>query len=187
MCHTEASRIPSDANLPLNSASVHRTDCPMPGVTDHREHMKTLIAGQQYYRYLYVPDFHLWAQNQWFNELSLTALRLGIEKVIHLHSFPTSLKKSDPYIFDFGMTIEEPLTYLTTVFNKKNKLRFRINCGEEPHPNSSFFNHYTIEENKRLAEYLFNVINNYSNGLKSLDIPGIDLDQLHDIWLDTYD
>ena len=129
--HAESGRIPHDDHLPLNGAIAMFKQL---NLIDKRIYN----AAEQYYRYLYSEDFHLWAQHRWFDELD--NITKDIPLTIHI------LQNSDQWTFKNGITIDQALEDLSTRPFWDNECR----------------NHLTPDENTRLAHELYKLIENFS-------------------------
>jgi len=137
-CHTDASRLPSNTNVPLNVNSSLFTANSVKTITKEvNDYLKISEACQQYYDHLYCEDFHTWAQAQWFTELD-KHLRIFNVQTVHLHL-------TQVHNFNWGMTVQQPLHDLTIP---------RDWAGH---------NHFSIENNLKFANELYKVIENYTN------------------------
>ncbi len=145
ICHTEPNRIPNDHDYSLNYSNVQYQ------ILKNNKN-KIFDAAEKYYKHLYSSIFLEWAQNRWFSELDEYLSKISIEKVIHLHCFPT--KDRNPHIFKIGFTMNGFLfDYCDPTF-------------PDDHPN-----HMTLELNEKFANYLISVIENYQGDGRC--IPGM--------------
>jgi len=137
-CHTDPMRLPSDSDKPLSlPCSLYGT---LRGNPDD-EDMWT--AAKLYYQHLVSEDFHLWAQQRWFRELDETLdLYPGIEQIYHLHCFYGNWNS---YEFKRGVRFNDNLSNYSHTDNKTMK----------------YDNHFSIDDNHRLAQQLAELINNY--------------------------
>jgi hypothetical protein len=148
--HTEPQRIPSDFDHSLNSVTVSEHDRRLhqPDGTNKQMSKTMALAGRLYYEQLISFDFHEWAVTQWFKEIDEVIGSIsGVDKVIHLFSFPGNYTN---YTFKYGVTIDDSLFK----YHKNNKTR----------------NHFTPEENVKLANNIYSIIDNYpGNGIRYYD------------------
>jgi hypothetical protein len=148
-CHTDAFRLPHNLDWGINYASAIRKVVQLPFSHDTNMPEKFSSAAQLYFEELIVGDFHEWAQLQWFLELDrIIEQNKEITRVVHLHCFENN------YIFKQGVTCTTPLLSLT-IFEEKLK-RGEMNAKPDMQPN-----HFSIEDNQKLANEILNVINNY--------------------------
>jgi len=147
LCHTEAHRIWSDLNRPINFASVER-DFNLQSTTgpDYVDSKDLNQAAALYYKYLYSVDFHNWSNQAWFNELVEIVVNNNIEKVIHLHCFRFGDDQIN--IFKKGVTITNVLNEYVAAEDKVPR--------EGLNPRIS--NHFTHELNVKFASELYKVI-----------------------------
>jgi galactitol-specific phosphotransferase system IIB component len=169
MCHTSHSRLASDLDLPLSPA---RADPNVPYTWSNEiiekvggilELEATVKAITYYYGYLYSAEYHHWCQLQWFKELDSLVISNNIEKVIHLHVIPY---KNDPiHCFTTGITNSE---YLIDLVIKSGRVPGQVE------DTSVIRNHFTISENKSIANTLYDVIinDNSSGVVKNLNLFG---------------
>lgn len=176
MTHTEMQRIPSDENYGLNSASVFNIEnYTKPTSTGNICPKEVLLAGQEYYKHLFCKDFHLWAQLKWFEEIDEIVKANHIPFVIHMHSFEV-WDQNPTYIFKNGITFDKPLWDISDdnkllelkSYKKINDLVNTIDA--DVWTNNSNRNHFTMANNVKLAQQIIDAINNYSNGLKPLQL-----------------
>lgn len=175
ICHTEYNRIPNDLDFGLNVASADY-DCKNFGKTQYlyasdpsnsnnNLYIKNIPeAALMYYKYLISEDFNLWARNKWFEELDSICVSYKIEKILHIHCFqnyiPNHLQTmydKNPYVFKAGSTLNESLYEIS---DEKNST-------SEP-----VYNHFTAENNKKIAESILSYITNYKTGLIQSNLLG---------------
>jgi len=150
-CHTEHSRIPHTKNLSLNYSTVmahHVRDIDNP--QDHIGIVAVTEAAKKYYEQLYDPRYANWSVRRWFDELDDILTKENIEKVIHLYSIPVEGGPGSEYDYDSvykfkrGVTVLKPLIDYT-----------------EDVTDTTLKNHLTEEDNIKLADSLYEIINNY--------------------------
>lgn len=142
-CHTEPYRIPNDQGLGINTLSVETKIVATPaGVEKPSENF--IKAARGYYEYIISEDYHLWAYNQWFQEIDQIILKNNLEKVIHLFCFRGFYTS---HTFSKGLTLETPLIDLQqySALWKKNDTR----------------NHFSPVHNLEFGARLANIIKNY--------------------------
>jgi len=160
VCHTECNRIPSDVDLPLNTGSVQ-------DLKQHILYESTLLrydyvsvakAGIYFYKHLISEDFNRWAQCRWFSELDAITKFHNIPYVIHMNCFPSDLAE---YEFENGLLVEEILWISCSGYKlwKENPQNIF---------DSTLLNHFTLDENKLLANCLYDAINSYSIGKRKI-------------------
>lgn len=163
LCHTEATRLHSEYDFPLNSKSVGNLERHIKnnryfaGKATSFHIQRIQKAAVLYYKYLFNMDYHLWAQRRWFEELDGITKDYDIPYVIHLHCF----NHGDTYIFKNGLTVEETLWE-----NSEGGKAYQRN--PESMFDRSLINHFTIEENLKLANALYNTIDTYSIGKRKI-------------------
>lgn len=174
--HTEMQRIPSNENYPLNSASTLQPD----GFLRENEKRKkelppleVLEAGQMYYKYLFCKEFNMWAQHRWFDELDDLVEKYNIPYVIHLHAF-MPWDNLPLHIFKHGITFDNALWPLSEDHKALQEKDWSI-VGNFKVPSLKVWknietrNHFSKENNIKLAELLYNHISNYSPGITKLN------------------
>ena len=143
--HTEPMRIPSDRDYSLNNVTVEDGRLHQPEGPDKQMSPALFKAGQLYYQQLISFDYHEWAITQWFKEIDEIVGSKQIEKVIHLFSFPGNYTA---YTFKYGVTVDDNL------FNY-----WQLGKGRR--------NHFSQDENIKIANNLYNLIVNYpGNGIR---------------------
>jgi hypothetical protein len=168
ICHTEPNRIPSEYDFPLNIKSVEDLKIHINNNLDDDSKLspsyikEIQTAALMYYHHLHSLDYSLWAQTRWFYELDEIAKNYDIPYVIHLHCF----KQIEHYIFKNGLTAEETLWENSKGFKlwKEDPLSLFDNTLQE------LTNHFTIEENLKLANSLYNTILTYSVGPRKIGL-----------------
>lgn len=169
--HTEPQRIPHVEDLPLNTATVFNDKYYSDLKKQNKEYIpiEILHAGQHYYKHLFVEEFHLWAQENWFAELDKIVLEYSIPYVIHLHAFEP-WKGNVPYIFKHGLTFVTPLWEVCDDNKAFKKTTWKNAFGKIKIPNPELWNnlgtrnHFLPENNVKLAEQILEAISNYSLG-----------------------
>lgn len=146
ICHTDPSRIPSDYDLPLNSSSISDSFLYNEAKKIRRSVSNIITAARLYLAHLISYEFHEWSQIQWYKELDQIIGDNNIPYVIHMH-FPEHNNQPGGklYKFDNGVTIEQPLWNLVS----------------EDLVQSNVPNHFTLEENVKLANCLYDIIEQY--------------------------
>jgi hypothetical protein len=143
VCHTEPYRIPNDQGLGINTLSVEtKIVATPPGVEKPSENF--IKAARGYYEYIISEKYHLWAYQQWFNEIDQIILKNNVEKVIHFFCFRGFYTS---HTFARGVTIETPLIDLQqySALWKKNDTR----------------NHFSPSHNLEFGDRLASIIKNY--------------------------
>jgi hypothetical protein len=169
MCHTSHSRLASQLDLPISPARADPAipyfwnDSIIEKVGGRLELDAIIKAITYYYGYLYSSEYHRWCQLQWFKELDQLIISNKIEKVIHLHII--GHKNDPPYCFETGLTNSEYLIDLV--------IRSGRTPGEEE-DTDVIRNHFTIDENRSIANSLYNtLINDTDVGMiKNLNLFG---------------
>ena len=161
ICHTECNRIPSDHDLPLNAGSVQ--DLKQHILDESKllqyDYASVAKAGIDFYKHLMSEDFNRWVQCRWFSELVAITKFHNIPYVIHMNCFPP-----DPaeYEFENGLLVEEILWIASSGYKlwKEDGQTFKLN--------TELLNHFTPDENKLLANCLYDAINSYSIGKRKI-------------------
>lgn len=175
-CHTEYNRIPNDFDFGINIASAEY-DCKNfdktkylyasdPTHINNNLYIKNIPeAALSYYKYLVSEDFNFWSRNKWFEELDSICENYSIEKIIHIHCFqnyiPGHLQQTynkNLYVFRTGCTLDESLYEISDEKNSRN---------------NSLYNHFTSENNKKLAKSILSHIKNYQTGLVQSNFLGM--------------
>ncbi len=159
MCHTEPMRLQSEYDFPLNHITASEPEKHIPyGMRKELQfqYRESCHAALQYYKHLFIQDYHIWSQIQWFKELDEILSNHNIPYVIHLHCFPQWPPLKETYVFRNGLTVEEIL------WDYASDNRMSLNITHSPE--SEYLNHFTDQENLRLGTRLVDAINNYSNG-----------------------
>ena len=154
ICHTNEDRLPSDFDYGLNAGVIDSPNNLWKPESDTNYVPEMFKATEYYFKYLYSPAFHLWAMEQWFNELDCIIEEHNIEIVVHLHCFSKkdSPQGTLPKIFKNGITSKEIL--FQTIIEKYNHgFNEPIGC---------FKNHFKIEDNPVFAKSLYNAIINFT-------------------------
>jgi hypothetical protein len=142
-CHTEPYRLPNDQGLGINTLSVETKIVATPlGVDKPSENF--IKAARSYYEYIISEDYHLWAYQQWFQEIDQIIVKNNIEKVVHFFCFRGFYTN---HTFAKGVTIETPLIELQqhSALWKKNDTR----------------NHFSPVHNLEFGDRLATIIKNY--------------------------
>lgn len=172
--HTEMQRIPSDENFPLNTATVFNDEyySKYKHAKEDYVPLDILKAGQEYYRHLFIQDFHMWAQQRWFNELDELASRYGVPYVIHLHSFDGWNKDQLIWPFRYGVTFNKSLWPLSDDNKKFENAKWKNTDAGISIPDADLWqslgtrNHFLPENNIKLAESIYHtILHNYSSGV----------------------
>ena len=147
--HTNAERIPT------NNQQI--------GLIDHSKSPSNEIetAIQLYYKYIFDPEFLIWAQEAWFEEISRT---YSDKTLVHLHCFPWSKKHGELLK---GINISTSLTALSLNELGAEELG-EIYNDQRP-------NHLNLHNNQQLGSQLAEIISNNQPGWQSLDTEKFDL------------
>jgi hypothetical protein len=146
--HTNAERIPT------NDIQI--------GMVDHSNLTLADIdqAVKLYYKYIHNHEFLIWAQQQWFFEISQ---RWGHKKITHLHAFPWSLHRNN---LPVGLNV---ITNLCSIsFNEIAADQFTLINDQRP-------NHLNYHNNQELARQLAHHLNQHTNTSVELDSTLFDL------------
>lgn len=157
ICHTDSLRLPSDKDLGLNSGSVLSQDYNPNSSFCYGSSKEEWQAAQMYYLHLMSVEFHNWAKAQWFNELD--GLLGSVPIVIHLHCFEQfemliNGKKIPSFIFKHGITSAQELFPLQRSAIGANPNEW---VGDLP----GFRNHFSPENNVKIAQALYNAVANF--------------------------
>ena len=176
--HTEMQRIPSDENYALNSATAfnieHYSDATREKNIENVSPIEVLQAAQQYYKYLFSKDFHIWAQERWFYELDEIIKAYNVPYIVHLHSFEP-WDRRDYFVFKNGITFTSSLWDLSDD-NKIMKDVPYIKVDQLEIPNADIWsknntrNHFSTENNEKLAQLILEGLKNYYNGGRQLQL-----------------
>lgn len=164
VAHTDYTRIPA-VNWNLSFGDLSKTEISELGNLVNN-------AREQYYRYIYVPTYHIWAQQQWFKEFSTVYSNF---KLINLHCFPTSW--SYRHLLK-GMNIGPVLAALS--LNEIGATDQKI-LGND----NARINHFNPANNQTLAEQLYTLLINYKEGDAQLDASAFE--QKTTRWIDNWD
>jgi len=140
--HTDPSRIPSDEDHPMTAHMAFRT-VHVKGRWETPQKELRARAAAEYYSHLYSANFHIWAEQKWFEELDSFLIDHKDAKIIHLYGLRTNI--DNQYKFNMGVTVE-PHLYQYYAHNTQN---------------IAYPNHMSIEHNEKLALSLKNIILNY--------------------------
>lgn len=163
LTHTEPQRIPSDDNYNLNPGSVSDPDWLIKINSNQQNEIdpnagiapkEVLLAGQQYYKYLISIDYHLWAQQKWYEELDELISSSDIKYVIHMHCFEP-WKNDKLHEFKNSITFNKPL-WKVSDDHKAWSIHNR--------------NHFSINNNVRMLKLLNDSIKNYSTGFREFKL-----------------
>lgn len=158
VCHTDATRIPSDKDLPLNIGTVIPKDSPLnqhPGQGYLGLDEEIAEAAVMYFCHLHNDSFATWANRQWQKELCESLESHQVPYVLHLHCFPpwwenTKEHIGRPYALDYGMT--DSVSLYNRLLENRHLEGYR--------------NHFTEDGNRSIAECLYRTIKyGYSNGV----------------------
>ena len=174
--HTEMQRIPSEHHYALNSATAfnieHYSDATKEKNIEIVTPYDVLVAAQQYYKFLFNKEFHMWAQERWFYELDELVKAYNIPYVIHMHSFePWDQKKF--HVFKYGVTFTTALWDISDDCKVlKNTPYKKVKNLEIPDADMwskiDTRNHFSQENNKKIADHILDALQNYGN--KTLEI-----------------
>lgn len=170
LCHTEYNRLPNDYDFGLNAISAEhdsenfsRSNLYGVGKDNQYAHLYSTAVARAavlYYKYLNSLEFNYWSRNNWFDEVETLCDKFKIEKVIHLHSFYDFVDNKGPIyprVFKNAATAQEILWEI---------------CDDKEKFSKANYNHFNQEKNIKIANKLYEQINNYQTGLFSLDISG---------------
>ena len=169
--HTEAIRIPSDLDFPLNigSINIYNHKQLMGGVqsNDNRSLFTSELtdAARDYFKYLCSIPFMEWATQRWYDELDQIIDQHKIEKVIHLHGFGFQ-RPPETHVFRTGVTVNQKL------WNNSDDANFWHNNNKTfPNPQEcNTYNHFSISNNSKIAHSLYNLLMNYNPGLNNVNL-----------------
>lgn len=172
--HTEMQRIPSDENFALNTATVFNEDYYSKYAVAKEDYVpkEILKAGQEYYKHLFVQDFHQWSQERWFDELDQLCERFCIPHVIHLHAFESWNKDRPIWYFRYGMTFNTPLWNISDDNKEFKKSKWKQAHTDILVPDTDLWknlgtrNHFSVENNVKLGEQIYDAVMNYASGGK---------------------
>lgn len=120
-----------------------------------------------YYKNILDPDFQQWCQAQWYHEI---AREFGDElKTLHFFCFPKSMRNSDclpGMVFDNISMIEISIAELTGSREEINRM---MSIEEQR------FNHLSGVNNRALAEFIIQSIENYNPGRHCIDLDKFDM------------
>ena len=159
LCHTESGRLPSDFNFGINVSTVcdSQAQVTLPAGQEHNYHPSIKVAAAQYYEYLISHEYVDWSQAAWFRELDYILEQYNIPKVIHLHCFAPKTRDILPFPhvhrFKFGLTNTVPL--------------WDLGCSVNQHDAR---NHFTREQNIKIAHSINSILENYQSLPKSFDM-----------------
>lgn len=156
ICHTEASRLPSDFDFGINLASAANFDIVVPNGQEHNYVPAIKKAATEYYTYLSCVDYSVWAQNSWFKELDQLLDEYKIPHVIHLHCFPPYYSLHELYCFKNGVTERNTLWELCKGVDQ-----------------TSTRNHFTEEQNIKIAHAINRTLTEslaYANGWVEMNL-----------------
>jgi hypothetical protein len=136
ICHTSADRLPSDADLSLthNPSKAGAVFCSR--TKSWITNLELANAAELYYKHLYFKEFYDWARLRWFEELDDLLEIQKIPLVIHIPCF-----QNGSHLFRNGINVSGSL--------------FDHSIQDD----SQARNHFTDENNVKLAEFLFKLIN----------------------------
>lgn len=144
LCHTEASRIHSPKNFPLNYSTVFAEGEKFLPHTMGQNYRIIQEAGRYYYKFLHCDEWDKWTQTSWYKELEELIEQYTIPYVIHLFCFDDS---SSSFKFKHGLTSTETLITLS-----------------ERQPGG--FNHFTEQANISIATAIADMItDHYEDGV----------------------
>jgi hypothetical protein len=156
MVHTDAHRLPSDYDFPVNVSSPDH-------LLNHARHgtfgEHTYMLNQEfvetiklYYKHLYSDMFHAWAHKKWLEEVDDLIELYQIPRSVHMHI--TFQKNKEFYVFRNGITVADTLASM-------------VLWGDE---DSGRKNHFTPEENVKLADKIYDLIVNYAGDGKLVSL-----------------
>lgn len=134
--HTMPTRIPND------DPELAKVNWSNPDLSNNLDR-----AVDGYFKYVQDVDFLLWANLQWFREITR---RWGSKKLVHLHAFPETL--SSRFLLD-GMHFVEDLTSLS--LQELNGDMSKLYNDQRP-------NHFSINNNQVIADQICQEITNYT-------------------------
>lgn len=152
--HTNAERIPT------TDKTIGKINHSQLDTTNEIEHAIAL-----YFKYIHDHKFLSWAQEKWFEEISI---KWSHTKMIHLHCFPWTWKLRTKLA---GINVNPCLTSIS--LNELNAREFALVNDVRP-------NHFNNFNNTELANQLASMINSYVPGDRQLDLSKFQ--QLTDKW-----
>jgi hypothetical protein len=162
ICHTDPNRIPSDFDYGLNFLTVTTDNedgsLRKPFNTENINSDDIVLAAREYFYHLYSDNFHHWAQTRWYEELDSIIEEYCIDYVVHLHVTEHVFK----YQFRNGLISEEKLVPICD--DLKNHL---VDPLVE-----SYRNHFTSDNNFKIAQSLFKAIENFTPGIRNINLLG---------------
>lgn len=178
LTHTEMQRIPSDEDYALNSASAfnieHYDDATKGKNIDGVSPLEVLQAAQQYYKYLFCKDFHVWAQEKWFHEIDEIIKAYNVPYIVHFHSFQPWDRKGF-YVFKEGITFTSALWDLSDDCKIMKTVPY-IKVDELEIPNGDMWsklntrNHFSIENNIKISEIIIDSLKHYHNCSRKIQL-----------------
>jgi len=139
-CHTNPHRIPAKTAIGLN------------GFSSYRRKDKIGVGAQYYYEYIHNEEYNVWTQEAWFKELDIELYKYEESKILHIICFP---KSSTNYRFRTGVNVGE----------RKNSFMGRSIPWI---PGDTSHNHFSTEDNIKIANFLYNIIENYNKTPKEV-------------------
>lgn len=123
---------------------------------------------EYYYRHLYDHSFGVWAQKQYFHEIKYLFSDIKTIHLFSLHIDPTDIPGFDQLP---GIRFLNPLIWISVgeLTGSESEIRFNIGAGE------TRINHLNEHNNRVLAEVLFQEIENYHVGNRTLDYDLFDI------------
>lgn len=118
-------------------------------------------AAKLYYKHIHNDEFHDWAQIQWFKEVK--EKYSSRVKTIHLHAFPWTQEYKQHLS---GIQVRPSLSSIS--LDEIASKEFRLFDDRRS-------NHFSLPNNKTLAEELERLYRNYSQRDETLDISKFDL------------
>lgn len=157
IAHTDFSRIPSAEWYGISRELFSNLSKPELSALNQA----AANAKNQYYKHLYVPEFHKWAQKLWFKEFSDVYKKY---KLINLHCFPSSW--TNRHLLN-GINIGPSLSAIS--LNEIGASDMSI-LGHD----RGRLNHFNLKNNAVLADQLYNLISNFNEGDAYMDISAFD-------------
>lgn len=160
ICHTEANRIPNDYDFGITAPSADANMIVVPNTIAAQQNFSPNIAksAAAYYKYLSSEEYANWAMTAWFKELD--EILAMIPHVVHLHCF-------EPH-FDGNKQLYQFKTGITSTEILFNIAPDKTGCD----PNNVFRNHFTVEQNVKIANAINMAVRKNVVGFADLNLLG---------------
>lgn len=129
---------------------------------------------KNYYKHIFDPDFNIWAQQRWFDEINRT---WGHLKTIHFHCFPDSVQWTNLLP---GVQFLTPLIYISV-----GELTGSDKDIDRSIQHETRDNHLSVHNNIALGNIILRSINDYRPGQYHLPIEDFEIiNQNYSCWPD---